>query len=280
MTADSNNFGYVISLDKVREIALSGITRASRFAKFAAMGNYEIEKVNECRPNGGIVSYDTIPPITDGDFTEWQNAYISWSINNAVNEVVESFLTFLEYVYVALDQHGTRIPVKTGDKINQKIKEEQNRIRSELRSKNKLKALTEKGISISDNESRIIESFAEIRNLLSHNLGIADERKKLQLIEGKILLEWYQPELFVKLNSGEEIKFENEPIYCEEGGTVCMRPKAIQQKTIDIGHPISFTVTEIYQIVWTFWLLVHDINAKVLAVLNPAVENIEEAVPN
>lgn len=276
MSEHSDTISYSISLDKVSKIALSGIMRASRFAKFAQTGSYDLDKVNAGNDTKKIISHDTVPPIKKVDFIEWQSSFINWNLCNSVNEIVESFLIFLEFVYVALDQHGRNIAIKNGELINKKIKEEQSKIRDELRSKNKLHALREKGVSLSDNENGIIESFAEIRNLLSHNLGIADERKKLQLIDGKIILKWYYPEFFIKLNSGEEIKFEHEPIYCEDGGTVCMRPKAIQQKTINVDLPITFSVIEIYQIAWTFWLLVHNINSKVLAVLNPTTAAFNE----
>lgn len=83
------------------------------------------------------------------------------------------------------------MPVNSGDNLAHIIKEQQDKIRADLRSKNKLEALAKKGLQFSDDEKKIIESFNEIRNLLSHNLGIADERKKLEVEQGKINLKWY-----------------------------------------------------------------------------------------
>lgn len=259
-------YKYEMSFEKVQKMAFSGITRASRFIKFAQTGCYDLEKINNHRENGEIISHDSSPPIKDTDYLEWKNAFLTWNFNNAVNEIVESFFTFLEFAYVILEMNGKRMRVNSGDNLAHIIKEQQDKIRADLRNKNKLQALAEKGLQFSDDEKKIIESFNEIRNLLSHNLGIADERKKLEVEQGKINLKWYYRDMFIKFDSGEEIKITSEPL--KEAGTLCMRPKGLQTKTIDLNLPISFSMVEVQQIAWTFYLLVIDISAKFIKVMN------------
>lgn len=270
-------YKYEISFQKVQKMAFSGITRASRFIKFAQTGCYDLDKVNYYRDNGEIISHDSTPPIKDTDYLEWQNAFLTWNFNNAVNEIVESFFTFLEFSYVILEMNGKGMRVNSDDILAQVIKQEQDKIRAHLRNKNKLSALRDKGLQFTDDEKKIIESFSEIRNLLSHNLGIADEKRKLEIEGGKITLKWYCRDMFIKLDSGEEIKITSEPL--KETGTLCMRPKGLQNKEIDLNAPISFSMVEVQQIAWTFWLLVIGISEKFTKIINgettpaKAVEN-------
>lgn len=263
---EEKEYKYEMSFEKVQKMAFSGITRASRFIKFAQTGCYDLEKVNSYRENGEIISQDLTPPIKDTDYLEWRNAFLTWNFNNAVNETVESFFTFLEFSYVILEMNGRKMYLNSGDVLAHVIKREQDRIRSELRNKNKLSALSEKGINFSDNEKKIIESFNEIRNLLSHNLGIADERRKLEIDEGKITLRWYYREMFIKFDSGEEIEITSEPL--KKAGTLCMRPKGLQSKKISLNAPIFFSMVEVQQIAWTFYILIIDISAKFTKALN------------
>lgn len=259
-------YKYEMSFKEARKMAFFGITRASRFVKFAQTGCYDLEKVNNYRENEETVSYDSTPPIKDTDYLEWRNAFLTWNFNNAVNEIVESFFTFLEFAYVILKMNGRKLRVNAGDVLAQVIKQEQDRIRADLRNNNKLSALAEMGLQFSDDEKKIIESFSEIRNLLSHNLGIADERKKLEVREGKITLKWYRREIFVQLESGKEIELTGDLM--PEAGWIRMRPKGLQTKKISLNAPIVFNMIEVQQIAWTFWLLVIDISAEFTKIIN------------
>ncbi len=258
---------YEIQLGWVQKIALSGIGRALTFAKFSETSIYDLEKVNAPpRNEGQVFSNDFMPPIQVAAFQKWKDDYVAWNLNNAVNEIIESFVVFLEVSYFALHANGDRRRVNSGDILGEVIKNWQNEVRNNLRTQNKIQALSDKGLQFSDDEKKIIESFWEIRNLLSHNLGIADNRKKLDVDHGKITLRWYRREIFAKLESGKEIQLTGDPM--PEAGTICIRLKVLQTKEIDLNSHISFTLDEVQQIAWTFWLLVHDVSAKIKTILD------------
>jgi len=267
---------YEIQLDRVQKIALSGIGRALMFAKFCETGAYDLEKVNNPpRNEGAIFSNDFTPQIQPTEFQKWKDDFVAWNLNNAVNEIIESFFVFLEMSYFALHANGDRRRVNSGDVLGEVIKNWQNDVRNNLRTKNKIQALSDKGLQFSDDEKRIIESFWEIRNLISHNLGIADNRKKLDVDQGKITLKWYCWEIFAKLESGGEIQLTGDPM--PEAGDICMRPKVLKTKEIGLNSHISFALDEVQQIAWTFWLLVHDVSAKIKAVLDQSSKQEEIA---
>ncbi|MFA7277183.1 MAG: hypothetical protein WC043_10330 [Pseudobdellovibrionaceae bacterium] len=258
---------YEIQLDRVQKIALSGIGRALTFAKFSETGTYDLEKINTPpRNEGQIFSNDFMPPIQLTEFQKWKDDFVAWNLNNAVNEIIESFFVFLEITYFVLHANGDRRRVNSGDVLGEVIKNWQNEVRNNLRTQNKIQALSNKGLQFSDDERKIIESFWEIRNLLSHNLGIADNRKKLDVDQGKITLRWYRREIFAKLESGREIQLTGDPM--PEAGDLCMRIKVPQTKEIDLNSHISFTLDEVQQIAWTFWLLVSDVSARIKTVLD------------
>lgn len=258
---------YEIQLDRVQKIALSGIGRALTFAKFSETGTYDLEKINTPpRNEGQIFSNDFMPPIQLTEFQKWKDDFVAWNLNNAVNEIIESFFVFLEITYFVLHANGDRRRVNPGDVLGEVIKNWQNEVRNNLRTQNKIQALSNKGLQFSDDERKVIESFWEIRNLLSHNLGIADNRKKLDVDQGKITLRWYRREIFAKLESGREIQLTGDPM--PEAGDLCMRIKVPQTKEIDLNSHISFTLDEVQQIAWTFWLLVSDVSARIKTVLD------------
>lgn len=258
---------YEIQLDRVQKIALSGIGRALSFAKFAETGAYDLEKINTPPQNEGqIFSNDFMPPIQEAEFQKWKDDFVTWNLNNAVNEIIESFFVFLEMSYFALHANGDKRRVNSGDVLGEAIKNWQNEVHNSLRTQNKIQALSNKGLQFSDDEKKIIESFWDVRNLLSHNLGIADNRKKLDVDQRKITLRWYRREIFAKLESGREIKLTGDPM--PEAGTICLRPKVLQTKKIDLNSHISFTLDEVQQIAWTFWLLAYDVSAKIKTALD------------
>lgn len=202
----AQEINYEIQFDRIQNIALLGIQRALTFIKFAETGTYDLTTVNKPpRNEGEIMSNDFVSPIQESDFAARKSDFITWNLNNGLNEIVESFFVFLEMLYFCLDATNTRRRVKLGDVLADVIRNWQNEVRDSLRSQNKIKSLMEKGIEFSDIDKQIIECFWEIRNLLSHNLGIADNRKKLDISQGKITLKWYRWEIFVKLESGKEV---------------------------------------------------------------------------
>lgn len=271
---------YEIQLDGVQKIALSGIGRALTFAKFSETGTYDLEKVNAPpRNEGHIFSNDFMPPIQPAEFQKWEDDFVSWNLNNAVNEIIESFFVFLEMSYFALHANGDRRRVNSGGVLGEVIRNWQNEVRDSLRTQNKIKALSDKGLQFSDDEKKIIESFWEIRNLLSHNLGIADNRKRLDVDQKKIILKWYRWEMVAVLQNGKArplvlgrtlIEAYPDLSPTEIGGSydVGMRTKIIQNKEIQIGDRISFDMDEVQQIAWTFWLLVGDVSAKTKTILD------------
>lgn len=263
------NLEYEIQLDRVQKIALSGISRALTFAKFSETGTYDLQKINTPpRDEGQIFSYDFMPPVPPREFEKWKYDFVVWNLNNAVNEIVESFFVFLEMSYFVLHASGDKRRVKSGDILDKIINVWQNEVREHLRTQNKIHSLSSKGVQFSDDEKAIIESFWDIRNLLSHNLGIADSRKKLKVEHGKITLSWYRWEIFARLESGREIQLSNDPI--PEAGDICMRPKVLQTKEIDLDSHISFAINEVQQIAWTFLLLAEGISARVKEILHPS----------
>lgn len=272
---------YEIQLDSIQKIALSGIGRALTFAKFSETGTYDLKKVNNPpRNDGPIFSNDFMPPIQAAEFQKWKDDFMAWNLNNAVNEIIESFFVFLEMSYFALHANGDKRQVNSSDVLGEVIKNWQNEVLNSIRNKNKLDALSEKGLIFSDDEKKIIESFWEIRNLLSHNLGIADNRKKkLDVDQKKITLKWYRWEMVAMLSNRKVrplvlgrtlIEAHPDLSQAEIGDAydVGMRPKSIQTKEIQLGDRISFDMDEVQQIAWTFWLLVYDVSAKIKEVLD------------
>ncbi|MFN5173342.1 MAG: hypothetical protein ACK5WY_03775 [Holosporaceae bacterium] len=274
---------YEISLDSIQKIAISGIVRALTFVKFAATGAYDLEKVNMPTQNEGqFLSNDFMPPIQPADFQKCKDDFVTWNLNNAVNEIIESFFVFLEISYFALDANGNRRPAKSSDNLGEVIKNWEKKVREKLRTENKIQALSDKGLKFSDDQKKIIESFWEIRNLLSHNLGIADNRKKLDVDENKIILKFYRREWIAMLRNGKErllvsgrTLIEAHPDLSEEeiGGhfDVGIR-NGIQTKEIQIDDRISFDIDEVQQIGWTFWLIVEYASAKFQEIVNTPSE--------
>jgi len=268
---------YVMDFEKVQKIAMLGIGRASRFARFAAVSEATLETYNAYQHTDGEIQFHMCPPMKKEHFSGWETQYKDWIFSNAVNEIIEKFYTFLEFSIVVIELQNQKISFKKGDNLHElkkAIKIQENAIRREYQYYPKIKAyLREANIIFSSAEEEIADSFSAIRNLLTHNGGIADHRPALPIEDDKLLIKWYYPELFgLGAETGKEIPIIIGKTF-EEAVNVSMRPKGLKTKRLILNEHITFTYREVQEIGWTFYLLVLSLSeqiSKVIANRQPA----------
>jgi len=242
-------------------VLFRSILRASRFAKFSLAGIYDCEKINKFQTEEQIIRDDFFHDMEESEFSLWEMKFKEWTINNCLNEIIESFIVFLEFSYIYLDLLGKTEQLDGSLSTTKVLRKRQNEIRKKLRNKNILKALKEKNINFSEEETQIIESFKHIRDLLSHNLGISDERRGLELKNEKICLKWWKIHVILRLGSGKEVEVTSMPL--AEEAEVILKQQQIHEKQLDLHRPILFSMSELQQIAWTFYLIVRNTAVKV-----------------
>ncbi len=249
--------------DEILKNAFIGINRALKFSKFAIAGNYNLEKINEYCNENEILRKDFSPPIKNQDFIEWIDKYIKFNNNNCLNEIIEYFNIFLEITAALIIETKDPKLIKTlgkfnlPDLINIKKNKNFNKIK---KRKDLLKYLNDNKISFSEDELLIFNSFFEIRNLLTHNLGASGERPNLDIENECIKLSWYVLEGVALTNDNRELSLTDLP-YMEKT-RICLKNKR-REKLIPLNAPLSFEVEEIQEFAWTFYRLIKSIEEKV-----------------
>lgn len=259
----------IISVEDSIKVVLHDISRASQFAKFTQGGIYRLKNINNIKEGNKIESYHSSSPIIRKYFRDWEKEFINWSLNNSFNLLIESFFTFVENLVVLLELNKKEIVLQSGDKLLTILKRHQDEIRKKHRDYPTMeKTLKRHNIILSTEFCQIINSFNEIRVILTHFRSIADERKKLPFKDGKVQLWWYFPEVIeVDLASGKEMKI-NENIDLPNRA-IAVRPRSLHHKVINIGKPVVFSFTEIQHIAYTFRLIINEIGKMAELALKP-----------
>ncbi|MBM3468007.1 MAG: hypothetical protein FJX71_01080 [Alphaproteobacteria bacterium] len=259
----------IISVEDSIKIVLHDISRASQFAKFTQAGIYKPKKINNYKEDNKIESYHSSSPINRKYFKNWEKEFIIWSLNNSFNLLIESFFTFIEHLVFLLEINKKEIVLQPGDELSTILKKHQDEIRKKHRDYSAMeKALKGHNIILSKEVCQVINSFNEIRVILTHFRSIAYERKKLPVKDGKVQLWWYFPEVIeVDLASGKEMKI-NENIGLPNRA-IAVRPRSLHHKVINIGKPVVFSFTEIQHIAYTFRLIINEINKMAELALKP-----------
>jgi hypothetical protein len=254
-----------MSFDKIQLIAINGIERASQFARFAMMECPKHEEFYNWKPSSSLRIESA--PVSPERLPGWHKAYREWVLCNAVTEVVEKFYVFLEFAVVMLELSGQTVPFSSTKEFESRMKAETRKIRDEHDYFFKVKKYLNKlDICFNEDEEKIIWSFADIRNLITHNGGVAEERRNLKFDESdQMTLNWYRPEFFLTYESGRSVKVDEFPFTSEEAGHLGMRPKGLQSKAIKSNTQITFDYNDVQEICWTFRLLVHSISEKIIS---------------
>ncbi len=262
-------YKILMSVDDNINTVLHDISRASQFAKFAQGGIYKIKKINDCKEENQIASYNSSSPLKRKYFRGWEEEFINWSLNNSFNLLLESFFTFIETLIVFLELNKQEITLQAGDDPLTILKKRQGKIKKLHRDYSTMeKTLKRHNITLSTELCQVINSFNEIRVILTHNRSIADERKNLSFKDGKVELWWYFPQVIeVDLASGREMKI-NENID-SPNRAIAIKPRSLQKKVINIDKPIVFSFTEIQHIAYTFRLVIEEIAKQAKLALQP-----------
>lgn len=259
----------ILSVEEIVQIVLHDISRASQFAKFTQGGIYKLKNINNIKEGSKIDSYHSSSPIIRKHFRDWEKEFINWSLNNSFNLLIESFFTFIESLVFLLEINKKEIVLQPGDMLSTILKKHQEEIRKKYRDYSAMeKALKGHNIILSKEFCQVINSFNEIRVILTHFRSIADERKKLPFKDGKVQLWWYFPEVIeVDLATGKEMKI-NENIDLPNRA-IAVRPRSLHHKVINIGEPVIFSFTEVQHIAYTFRLIISEIGKKAELSLKP-----------
>jgi hypothetical protein len=257
---------YQIKLNEIKKIALNGIERAIKFSRFVVTSSSSLGAFNNFKDET-IVQLSVTPDLRPENFKAWYDEYQNWVFCNSINEIIESFYVFLEFIVVAIQLKDKEFAIKAGDDLDKIIRTKVYKVREDFKFYNKIKKFfDEKHLNIIlDKEHTIIRSFSGVRNITTHNRGFINERKELIIKNGEVVLEWYRPEFFIKLDSGEEIDISTKDR--SKDGYICLRPKGIKKKRFKIDSQMQFDFLEVREIGWTFKLIVDSVYKKAKDVL-------------
>lgn len=247
-----------ITPQNIESIAYDGIKRALVFARFVITGKYNLQDINEYKVPEKIAQIPLITPIKEEKYNEWLSSYKNWSFCNSINEIIEYFHQYLETIIAIYSSNNKTITAKSSDNINDVINAViKNNKRSFRKIELQIKYLKEQGISISEEDEKIVRSLYDIRNLLTHERGIMDQRPNLKLIKSEITIYWYKPHFSIKSNESGIVHPLEEKI--REDSQIQIKLKSSAQKVFKIGSSINFSFEEVEEIAWTYWLLIHNI---------------------
>ncbi len=258
-------------LNMIASIAKKGIENAVSYSRIAESATYSLESFKNYKPNPDKIMVEYIPTgknIDENLFDDHKNQYILWVLSNSVSDIVESFYFSLEHCVCAvripqLEISGERT-ISSQEELDVVISE----IRNNYRSFNKIKNfLNSQGQIIQDKHVESIESFNEVRNILTHNRGIYDGR--LGEAGKDEVLRWKYLRPFIRTQDGKELSIE-ETTPLESSVCVQLERREVELKK---GQYIHFKHLDVQEIALTFNFIIDDIARNVVGLIKKMVRD-------
>lgn len=248
-----------INLDEVREVAATGMRRASVFIGFGV--NLADDPQQHPFHLPGQLHLRIVSPDADEDrYKHYTEAFRQWIIANGFKELIETFELYLDHVYATMMRiESWEYSQASGlgcDGIEQRNKFKTFQwcgVTDKL-------ARLEKEFGIFTEFNEELDSIKRARNCLTHRLGIVGQEdlkkdKNKQIIETELIVKWHVMEWYGYNEDGSEFipQIDSLPVQFPTGSPMKIRfPE--RQKSFAIGTPISFEPCELNEICFSFLL--------------------------
>jgi hypothetical protein len=254
MTKKSVNLHF--SLVDIRRLAEWGIENALLYSTISESAKYSYDRFKTHKVESDTIIADHVPATSNNEdqFHLHLNRYKLWTLSNCVNEIIEVFYSSLELCVCAikipeLESFGEVI-ISSQEDLDAEILKLRKKYQRFMEIK---KIFDEVGITIKKDHLACIESFNDIRNILTHNQGIYDGR--LAKKGNPEVLKWkYLHPFFKTQDDKEHSADELSPL----GASLCVRLKT-RELELKKKEPIHFTHLDVKEIGLTFKLIIEEI---------------------
>ena len=206
-----------IDIDKIAQIALTGIRRAYVFMGLGLDAASDPRVTNVHLGQGTRIQI--VPQEISGDvLADYKANFAGWITANGLREIVESFGLYLNRVYFAC------LHISTSGMAGKEDNNRKRFMRFEWFGEQKKLNRLSKEFGIASPLATHIQSLNTVRNCLTHRWGIVHETDCNE--PGKLVISWKRPEIVAQPESGEEIIFPpniEEPIKFKGPGTIGVR---------------------------------------------------------
>jgi hypothetical protein len=260
-----------IDLDRIKEIALKGIRRAT---VFLGLG------VNAARDNT-LTKYDLpenqikfiLKKVTPEDISGFKQNFEKWIIWNSLRELIESFGIFLDAIHQSCLLFATNKGRVTPENANMWGPAFERKGVEE-----KLKTLRTR-FKIATNNEKYFVTISQARNCITHRQGrIGKEDLKGS---DSFRPSWRAFEIIVQTPDGAEISLKaplpESGLYLKEGGSVAL--KVLERlRDYKLGEVIEFTPVDINDICFLVYQSTGELIASILNYAKElGIENAEQS---
>lgn len=186
-----------IDIPKLEDIAQTGVRRASLFmglglnaARREEFNDYELHKIPTSSDQTSLL-IDLFPPDLPVDrVSEFKNEFAVWITACGLREILEHYALFLDNIH-----HNVLLVLQSKNALNGIDPEKRHKQFHHRGITEKLDILDDK-FSITPTHSDSIKQLYDVRNCLTHDLGIVTHKRCAS--HGRIVLTWLALEVFAK----------------------------------------------------------------------------------
>lgn len=234
-----------INLDKILQVAYTGVRRASAFMALGINASYDPDNRSVHLKHPFHLRF--LPDnMSDAQINEVKNNFSEWIVGNGLRELDQSFAIFLDYLHDAglvVMRHTRGLQAAEHKQIKKKFQQDTN-------AKSKLDEISARFRIVSKNASHI-ETMSKARNCLSHANGIVRLRDCNRPNELKIT--WIGIDIVVQ--SEQESKSfptgEFEPFTAGADSTLGIK-FVDRQKSFPFGSRIAISPSDLSEICWMY----------------------------
>jgi hypothetical protein len=249
MKIDSENHespkGIKLDFDKILEIALKGVRRASIFMGFGV--NAALDEQFKSFQLTHLTNLQLVPTeVSDKTLQHYKDEFRTWIEAAGLREISEAFVNYLD----VLHQQCLIVEAAQKKAPTENIPEKQKKFAAEGLP-NKLNNLQQQ-FSIAPKKPNYIVSIGHARNCLVHRLGRVgpedlQEKKELEVA-------WLGIDLFIEAPSGEKHYLNENPkegIHLPDGGDLKMQFLE-RKRTFSLGSRLSLSTRDLAEICWFY----------------------------
>lgn len=181
-----------------------------------------------------------------------------------VRDCIETFALCLDNLFFILLLHGKTAP--SNQTLYGSLSDEDKKLWGDFRNKGlygkdgKIRLLKKQfNLELSDPYKKIISGLKDLRDCLTHNNGIVNDRYGEQVNEGVRKFHWATITIFgIGVKSGKINKIEIGKQLKEETNVCIKLDTQDHSKPFKIGEQLSFSSTETYEIAWSLQLVAQE----------------------
>ncbi len=235
---------FEINFDKILEVALRGVRRASVFMGFGVNAAQDLQFTNYQLTH--ITKIQLVPDnVTPETLKHFKDEFKTWVEANGFRELVEAFSSFLDQLHqacIAIKGHSEKLAL-------QDVYERQKSF--EMQGfPNKLNVL-QTAFTVGPKHVEYLKSLNKARNCLTHRRGIVGPEDMDSGNEFRV--SWLGMDIYIETPSGEKHMLNDiQPgLYLPEGGAV-MAKMVERQRNYERGAPVLLSTRELAEICWFF----------------------------